>query len=88
MFPSNPRQAKATAVRYGREMQWYRSRSCLHDVLPEVCRRAQVRELSPHGFRRTLENLMRKASVEGVVRRSMSGWRSQEAQRSNEVVDP
>lgn len=88
VFPGNPQQAKAAAARYGRAMRWHRSRSCLDKPLREACQRAGVRELSPHGFRRTLENLMRKAAVEGVVRRSMSGWRSEEAQNIYEVVDP
>jgi hypothetical protein len=34
------------------------------------------------------ENLLRKAGVDDLVRRSMAGWRSEEAQRIYANVDP
>jgi integrase len=48
---------------------------------------AGITPISLHSLRRTYENLLRKAGVDDLVRRSMAGWRSEEAQRIYTNVD-
>ena len=45
-----------------------------------------MKAISPHSLRRTWEFLGRKAGVEDVVRRSLAGWRTEEAQAIYENV--
>jgi hypothetical protein len=44
--------------------------------------------VSPHSFRRTFENVLRKAGVDDLVRRSLAGWSTEEAQSIYATVDP
>jgi hypothetical protein len=65
-------------VRYG---------SVLDDPLARVVERAKVSPISAHAFRRTLENLARRAGVDHLVRRSIAGWRTEDAQVIYATVD-
>ena len=47
----------------------------LNPYLRKISVAAGVPEISAHGLRRTFDKLLRKAEVEGFVRRSMAGWR-------------
>lgn len=88
VFPSSPRQALAGARRRGEDQpSWLRSRSALNAPLRKVCQAADVPEISPHGLRRTFDKLLRKPQVEGFVRRSMAGWRTEGAQAIYTDVD-
>ena len=88
VFPSSPKQAKAGASRRKvDEVSWYRSRSCLDKALALVCEEADVPHLSPHALRRSFEKLLRRAEVDGLVRRSLAGWASTNAQEIYTDVD-
>ena len=43
--------------------------------------------LSPHALRRAFEELLRRANVDQLVRRSTGGWRSPDAQDIYSDVD-
>ena len=43
--------------------------------------------LSPHALRRSFEKLLRRADVDGLVRRSLAGWASTNAQEIYTDVD-
>lgn len=88
IFPTSERHAKAGATRRGAdELSWFRSGSCLAPPLEMVANAAGVPVLSPHALRRTWEKLLRKANVDGLVRRSLAGWRSTDAQEIYTDVD-
>lgn len=88
MFPSSPKQRAQAAARFpDREPTWFRSASCLDVPLQRVVKRAGVTEVSPHSFRRTMENLARRAGVDGLVRRAQAGWRTETAQAIYATVD-
>lgn len=88
MFPAQPRNAKGAVTRCGRdEVAWYRAASIFDDAIAKVVVASGLPGISPHGFRRTWENVQRKAGVEQLVRRSTSGWRSEEAQAIYATVD-
>jgi len=81
IFPADPRHARAGATRRGvDELCWYCSPSCLRGPLDKVVAEAEVPPISPQSFRRTWENLLRRAGVDNVVRRAVSGWRTETAQ--------
>jgi integrase len=89
MFPARPKQGKAGRTRRGvDEVSWFRSETVLDAPLRKVVKAAGITPISPHSLRRTYENLLRKAGVDDLVRRSMAGWRSEEAQRIYATVDP
>ena len=88
VFPASPKHAKGGAARRkADELNWYRSRSCLDKALVLVCERAEVPPLSPHALRRSFEKLLRRANVDGLVRRSLAGWASTDAQELYTDVD-
>lgn len=88
MFPSSPKQRAQAAVRFpDREPTWFRSGSCLDKPLRDIVERAGVTPVSPHSFRRTMENLARRAGVDGLVRRAQAGWRTESAQAIYATVD-
>jgi integrase len=81
VFPASPKHAWARAAKKEElEVRWYRSASCLDKPLRKIVMAAGVPEISPHSFRRTWENLLRLAGVDELVRRSLAGWRSEDAQ--------
>ena len=88
VFPASPRHAKAGASRRkAKTLSWYRSRSCLNKPLLMACERAEVPCLCPHALRRGFEKLLRRADVDGLVRRSLAGWASTDAQEIYTDVD-
>lgn len=81
VFPADARHAKAGATRRGAdELAWYRSGSVLTSALNTIVEKANVKPISPQSFRRTYENLLRKAGVQESIRRSLAGWRTEDAQ--------
>jgi integrase len=81
VFPASPIQAAAgQARRRASEPDWHRSPSSVRDALTAACAHARVPRISPHGLRRTFEDLLREAGVEDLVRRAVAGWRSGTAQ--------
>ena len=88
IFPASFQQAKAGAARRGvTELNWFRSGSVLDRPLAKVVEHAGIPPVSPHRFRRTYENLLRRAGVDELVRRSLAGWRSDDAQEIYAAVD-
>lgn len=88
VFPASGQSARAGATkRDSDELLWFKSGSCLNRALRRVCHEAGVPELSPHALRRSFEKLLRRANVDQLVRRSMAGWRSPEAQDIYTDVD-
>ena len=88
VFPASPKQAKAGASRRkANDVSWYRARSCLNKPLVLVCERAEVPVLCPHALRRGFEKLLRRADVDGLVRRSLAGWASSDAREIYTDVD-
>jgi integrase len=89
IFPAQPKQAKGGQTRRGAgEQSWFRSESVMDVPLGRVVEAANITPISLHSLRRTYENLLRKAGVDDLVRRSLAGWRSPEAQRIYATVDP
>ncbi len=80
VFPADPRHAARGAERRDGPVRWYRSGSCLNASIRAICKAAGVPEVSAHALRRTWEDLLRRAGVDGLVRRSLAGWRSERAQ--------
>ena len=88
VFPARPRHAKGGASRQGRqELIWFRSGSVLDEPLAKVVAHAGIPPISLHSFRRTYENLLRQAGVDQLVRRSLAGWRTDDAQEIYAGVD-
>jgi integrase len=88
MFPASPKQRAQAAARFpDRPATWFRSGSCLDKPLRAVVKRAAVTPVSPHSFRRTMENLARRAGVDDLVRRAQAGWRTESAQAIYATVD-
>lgn len=88
MFPASAHQARAGAKRRGSdEVCWFRSGSVLNAPLRKIVAASGIPPISVHSLRRTWENLLRKAGVESLVRRSMAGWRTEEAQAIYASVD-
>lgn len=99
VFPASPHGARAGATR--REMSarqkgldadaietaWYRSSTVFKKPIAKVVTAAKLPEVSPHSFRRTWENMLRRAGVDQMVRRSLNGWRSETAQAIYAGVD-
>lgn len=73
--------------RHSDDLSWYRSTNTLTEPLRRIVEQAGVRPISLHGFRRTYENLLRQAGVEGLVRRSLAGWRTEHAQEIYAGID-
>ncbi len=81
VFPASPRHAKGGMTRRDlKEVSWYRALSVLDKPLRQVCAKADVPRITNHSFRRTYENLLRQTGAQDLVRRSMAGWRTEEAQ--------
>ena len=59
----------------------------LDKPLRKVLKRAGITPVSPHSFRRTMENLARRAGVDDLVRRAQAGWRTESAQAIYATVD-
>ena len=88
VFPARLRQAKGGASRQGKaELSWFRSGSVLDEPLAKVVAHAGIPPVSLHSFRRTYENLLRQAGVDQLVRRSLAGWRTDDAQEIYAGVD-
>ena len=88
IFPASPRHARAAATRRGqKELSWFRSGSTLDTPIARVVRASGVPEISCHSFRRTWEDLLRRAGVDDLVRRSMAGWRTDDAQAIYAGID-
>lgn len=68
-------------------MHWYRSASSLDKPLAKVVAAAKLLSVSLHSFGGRYENLLTKAGVDQLVRRSLAGWRSQDAQDIYACVD-
>lgn len=99
MFPSDPdmrrrahtAQSKRDPDRRARmsvDGSWLKASATLAMAVKKVVARAGTPELSPHGFRRTAENLARRAGVDELVRRAHAGWRSERVQALYATVDP
>lgn len=81
IFPASPPHAKGSATRRKVDtISWYRSGSTLDDPLRRVIKSAGINDVCPHSFRRTFENLLRQAGVDDLVRRSLAGWSTDDAQ--------
>jgi len=80
IFPATPRSAKGSATRRNAKLRWYRSASTTAKPLKKIIDVADIPQISAHSLRRTWENLMRRAGVDQLVRRSLAGWRTEEAQ--------
>ena len=83
VFPADPRHAKAGATRRGVDgVSWFRAPTVLTKPLRKVVKECegQIPEISLHSLRHTFENLQRIAGVDQLVRRAVSGWRTEEAQ--------
>jgi integrase len=89
IFPASPRHSKAGTVRRGEgaEGSWFRSGSLVDKPLRLIVAEAGIPRISAHSLRRTWENLLRRAGVDQLVRRSLAGWRSEEAQAIYANVD-
>jgi len=88
MFPSDPEHAAWGAKRRGTtELNWYRYPSSLSDSIRRIIEASGLPRVSPHSFRRTWENVLRRAGVDQMVRRAMAGWRSEQAQAIYSLVD-
>jgi len=88
MFPADPAHARGGKTQRALdEVCWYRSDSVLDRPLRLVVAKAEVPRITVHSFRRTYENLLRQAGVNGLVRRSLAGWRTKEAQAIYAGVD-
>lgn len=76
MFLASPKQRAQAAARFpDRLATWFRCGSCLNKPLREIVKRAGITPVSPHSFRRTMENLARRAGVDDRVRRAQAGSR-------------
>jgi integrase len=88
MFPASERGARAGAKRRkDDEVSWYRSGSVADDPIKRIVAAAQIPPITPHSLRRTWENLLRRAGVDQLVRQSLAGWRTDEAQAIYATVD-
>jgi len=89
VFPADARGALRWARKRGEETvtSWYRAGSVLTPYLAKVVVASNVPMVTPHSFRRTWENALRRAGVDQLVRRSLAGWRSEEAQSIYASVD-
>ncbi len=88
IFPARPQSALASVTRRNvDEVSWFRTSSVFDKPLARVVKAAGVTPISAHSFRRTWENMLRQAGVDGLVRRSMAGWRTDEAQAIYATVD-
>lgn len=89
VFPASPRGAATGATR--RDVSapdWHRGASSLSRPLAAVCATAGLPRISLHALRRTFEDLLRRAGVDQLVRRSLAGWRSDRAQAIYAGVAP
>jgi integrase len=88
MFPASEIHARTGAARRGvDEVSWFRGSEVLHKPLRKLWGKEKLPEFSIHALRRTWENLLRTAGVDHLVRRSMAGWRTEEAQAIYASVD-
>jgi integrase len=88
MFPSDPEHAAWGATRRGSsKLNWYRYPSSLVAPIRRIVVGSGLPRVSPHSFRRTWENVLRRAGVDQMVRRAMAGWRSERAQAIYSQVD-
>lgn len=88
VFPARLQQAKGAASRRGSdELVWFRGGATLDRPLAKVVEKGKLPAISLHSFRRTWENLLRRAGVDQLVRRSLAGWRTEDAQDIYAGVD-
>jgi len=71
----------------GRE-GWYRGAGVLGEPIVKACKKAGLPEISPHALRRTYEDLLRRAGVDQMVRRTMAGWQDDKVQAMYASVNP
>lgn len=87
VFPGSAAHAKGQARRRGLEVSWYRSGAAVHRAAVAVGRAIGV-ELTTHSLRRTYEQLLRRAGVDGMVRRSVAGWTREDVQAVYAAIGP
>jgi len=88
VFPAAPgHAARGARRRGGAKLNWYRYPSCLQHPIDAIMARVDLPRISPHSFRRTWENVLRRAGVDQMVRRALAGWRSERAQAIYSQVD-
>jgi integrase len=81
IFPASPTHAGGGAKRRKTdELSWYRSPTIFVKPLKKIVDHAGIPDISGHSLRRTYEDMLRKAGVESLVRRSIAGWRTEKAQ--------
>ena len=83
VYPASEIHARVGAARRGADHpSWFRAPEVLYKPLRKVWDEGGDRlpEFSAHALRRTFENLQRLAGVDGLVRRAVAGWRTEEAQ--------
>ena len=89
VFPADPSHAERARVkRDDTEVCWFRTDSVLDKPLRKVVAEAGVPRITPHSFRRTYENLLRQSGVDDLVRRSVAGWRTNQAQEIYAGIAP
>ena len=87
-FPADPSHARSGAARRGAHVDWIRAGTALARALEVVVGAADLPAISLHSLRRTWEDCVRQAGVDGVVRRQLGGWRSEGVQAIYGTVAP
>jgi integrase len=86
VFPADPVGAVRGATRRDGELRWYRSDNCLDKPFRRICEAEDIPDLSPHALRRTMEDRLREAGVDQIVRQSIAGWSDSDTQRGYATV--
>jgi len=80
VFPASPKHARTGATIRDGQISWFRSPAAMDGPLAKVVAAAKIPPISPHSLRRTWEDLLRRAGADQLVRRALSGWRTEKAQ--------
>ncbi|HEU4411161.1 MAG TPA: tyrosine-type recombinase/integrase [Polyangiaceae bacterium] len=84
-----PGDAQTSELLFPSASGGFRSRSCLDKPFAAVCKAIGLKKrLTPRGMRRTYQDLMRAAQVEGVVVRAISGHATSQMQEHYSTVSP